>query len=139
MPTVTGLGKQEARSRLDEAGFWVAVRFQGSSREDADRVLEQSVAGGKQAREGSKIELTVGGGPGAAKVPALVGLTYSEAEGKLEQAGYLLGGVKEIQSATVPAGVIAGQNPKVGTTLDQGSYVYLMTSIGPPAETTTGF
>jgi len=78
---VTDLGKQETRSRLDKAGFRVAVRFQGSSREDADRVLEQSVAGGKQAREGSKIELTVSGGRGVAKVPDLVGLTYSEAEG----------------------------------------------------------
>ena len=131
-PQVNGLEKQAARSRLAEAGFRVAVRPRESSREDTDRVLEQSVAGGKEAREGSRIVLIVGGGPSVAEVPDLVGLTYSEAVSKLEQAGYLLGGVKEIRSATVPAGVIAEQDPRAGTPLDQGSYVYLTTSVGPP-------
>ncbi|HEY6583094.1 MAG TPA: PASTA domain-containing protein [Rubrobacter sp.] len=86
MPAVKGLEKQAARRRLDEAGSRVAIRSQRSSQEDADRVLEQSVAGGKRAREGSKIILTVGGGPRMAKVSDLVGLTYSEAVGKLERA-----------------------------------------------------
>ena len=139
VPAVKGLEKQAARSRLDEAGFRVAVRSRGSSREDTGRVLEQSVAGGKEAREGSRIVLIVGGGPSVAEVPGLIGLTYSEAVSKLEQAGYLLGGVKEIRSATVPAGLIAGQDPKAGTALDRGSYVYLTTSIGPPMETTSGY
>ena len=132
-PEGRGLRRDEA------AGLRVAIRSQRSSREDADRVLEQSVAGGKRAREGSKIVLTVGAGPSVAEVPDLVGLTYSEAEGELERAGYLLGGVKEVQSARVPAGLIAGQDPKAGTALDRGSYVYLTTSIGPQQETTTGF
>jgi eukaryotic-like serine/threonine-protein kinase len=132
VPQVKGLEKQAARSRLDGAGFRVAVRPRGSSREDTDRVLEQSVASGKEAREGSRIVLTVGGGPRVAEVPDMIGLTYSEALGKLERAGYLLGGVEEIRSATVAAGLIAGQDPKSGTALDRGSYVYLTTSLGPP-------
>ena len=90
------------------------------------------MAGGKRAREGSKIVLTVGRGSRVAKVPDLVGLTYSGAVGKLERAGYLLGGVKEVPSKTMPAGVIAEQDPRAGTPLDQGSYVYLTTSVGPP-------
>lgn len=136
VPAVKGLGEQEARKRLDKAGFKVEVRAEGSSEEDTGKVLEQSVASGKEARKGSKIVLTVGDRPEVAKVPDLVGLTYSEAEGALEQAGFLLGGVKEVSSETVPAGVIAAQDPQAGTTLDQGSYVYLTTSIGPPEGTT---
>jgi serine/threonine-protein kinase len=139
VPAVKGLEMQAARSRLDKAGFRVAVRSQESSQEDLDKVLEQSVAGGKRAREGSKIVLTVGGGPRMARVPDLVGLTYSEAVSKLERADYLLGGVKEGPSKTMPAGVIAEQDPRAGTPLDQGSYVYLTTSVGPPMETTAGF
>ena len=139
VPVVKGLEKQAARKRLDKAGFRVAVRSQESSQENTDRVLEQSVAGGKEAREGSKIVLTVGEGQRVARVPDLVGLTYSEAEGKLEQAGLLLGGVQELPSKSVPAGIISGQDPQAGTTLDPGSYVYLTTSIGPPTETTAGF
>jgi eukaryotic-like serine/threonine-protein kinase len=136
VPAVKGLSEQEARMRLDKAGFEVGVRVQESPEEDTDKVLEQSVAGGKEAKKGLKIVLTVGEGPEVAKVPNLIGLNYSEAEDKLQEAGFQLGGVKQVSSETVPAGVIAEQDPQAGSTLDQESYVYLTTSIGPPQETT---
>ncbi|MBA3635039.1 MAG: Stk1 family PASTA domain-containing Ser/Thr kinase [Rubrobacteraceae bacterium] len=139
VPSVKELGEQEARKRLGKAGFQVEVRPRDSPEEAAGRVLEQSVAGGNEARAGSKIMLTVGEGAQVARVPDLVGLTYSEAEGELERAGLPLGGVREVSSETVPAGVIASQNPQAGSTLERGSYVYLTTSIGPPAETTGSF
>jgi serine/threonine-protein kinase len=139
VPAVKGLAAQEARERLAEAGFEVGVRSRKGPEESAGKVLEQSVAGGKEANEGSKILLTVDGGPQAAKAPNVVGLTYPEAENELERAGLLLGGVDEAPSETVPAGVIVAQNPAPGTTLDSGSYVRLTTSIGPPGETTYGF
>lgn len=139
IPSVKNLGEQKARERLDNAGFQVEVRHRESPEEDAGKVLEQSVAGGNEAREGSKIVLTVGEGPQVASVPDLVGLTYSEAEGELERAGLPLGGVEEVPSETVPAGVIVSQDPQAGSTLERGSYVYLTTSVGPPVETTASF
>jgi eukaryotic-like serine/threonine-protein kinase len=132
VPGVVGLGEQEARERLADAGFEVGVRRQESPEKDAGRVLEQSVPGGKEAEEGSEILLTVGEAPEVAKVPDLVGLGYSEAESKLEEAGLLLGGVEEASSETVPSGVIMEQDPSPGTKLDPDSYVYLTTSVGPP-------
>jgi eukaryotic-like serine/threonine-protein kinase len=139
VPAVKGLEEQAARTRLDKAGFQVEVRSRASSQSETDTVLKQSVASGKEAKEGSKIVLTVGGGPQVAQVPNLVGLSYAEAERKLEQAGYQLGGVEEVPSETVPAGIIAEQDPQAGATLVRGSVVYLTTSIGPPMETTAGF
>ena len=139
VPSVRDLGEQEARNRLDKAGFQVEVRSRESSEEDAGRVVEQSVAGGNRARVGSKIMLTVGEGPQVARVPDLVGLTYAEAEGELERAGLPLGGVREVSSETVPAGVISSQDPQAGSTLERGSYVYLTTSTGPQAETTASY
>ena len=139
VPAVKGLATQEARGRLAEAGFGVDVRPRESPEEDAGIVLEQSVAGGKRADKGSKILLTVGEGPRVAKTPDLVGLTYAEAEGELQRAGLPLGGVEQVPSETVPAGVIVAQDPPVGTALEPDSYVYLTTSIGPAAETTSGY
>jgi len=139
VPAVKGLAAQEARERLTEAGFEVEVRYREGSEEGNGKVLEQSVAGGKRAKEGSKILLTVGEGPGDVETPNLVGLTYPEAENELERAGLLLGGVKEAPSETVPAGVILAQDPPAGTTLDPESYVHLTTSVGPPGETTYGY
>jgi serine/threonine-protein kinase len=136
VPMVEGLAAREARERLVDAGFDVSVRSQESPEESSGKVLAQSVAGEKRANKGSKILLTVGEGLRVATAPNLVGLTYSEAENELERAGLLLGGVKEVSSATVPAGVIVDQSPPGGTTLDPDSYVYLTTSVGPPGETT---
>ena len=139
VPAVEGLAAQEARERLAEAGFEVGVRHRKGPEEGNGRVLEQSVAGGEEADEGSKILLTVGEGPGVVQTPNLVGLTYPQAEIELERAGLLLGGVSEAPSETVPAGVIVAQNPAPGTDLDPESYVRLTTSVGPPEETTYGY
>jgi serine/threonine-protein kinase len=132
VPGVEGSTGQEAREHLVDAGFGTEIRRQESSEQDAGRVLEPSVPGGEKAEKSSKLLLTVGEAPEVAKVPGLVGLSYSEAETKLEGAGLLLGGVSEATSEKVPTGVIMKQDPAPGTTLDPDSYVYLTTSVGPP-------
>src|SRR5215207_3129301 len=138
VPGVEDLTEQEARERLGDAGFDTEVRDRTSPEEDAGRVLEQAVPDGKAAEEGSKILLTVGETPEVAKVPSLVGLGYTEAENKLEEAGLLLGGVREAPSESVPTGMIMKQDPQSGTTLDPNSYVYLTTSVGPPDTASAG-
>jgi len=130
VPEVEGLTEQEARERLVEAGFRPEIRSRESTEADPGIVLEQSVPGGKQAEKGSTILLTVAKAPAAARVPNLVGLSYPEAENKLEELGFLLGGVQEAPSDTVPAGVIMKQDPPAGTTREAGAYVYLTTSLG---------
>jgi serine/threonine protein kinase len=136
VPAVKGITERAARQRLTEAGFEVGVHHRESSEEDTGKVIGQSVPGGKEAKRGSKVLLTVGEGQQVTKVPDLRGLPYSEAENRLEEAGYLLGGVEEATSQTVPAGVVMKQDPPPGTTLAPGSYVYLTDSVGPPAEGT---
>jgi serine/threonine protein kinase len=110
------------------------VRLRNSSQKDASRMLEQSLPEGNVAEKGSKALLAVDEAPDVAKVPALVGLSYPEAENSLEESGFLLGGVQEAHSETVPAGMIIKQDPPPGTTLDMGTYIYLTTSVGPPEE-----
>jgi tRNA A-37 threonylcarbamoyl transferase component Bud32 len=138
VPGAEGSTGQAARERIADAGFDTEVRHRKSPQEDDGKVLEQSVPGGQEAEEGSKIVLTVGEAREVAKVPDLVGLGYSEAENNLEEAGFLLGGVEEASSETVPAGVIMKQDPPPGTTLDPESYVYLTTSVGPPETGSAG-
>jgi eukaryotic-like serine/threonine-protein kinase len=138
VPAVKGMTEQAARQRLAETGFKVGVQRRESPAEDSGKVIGQSVPGGEEAKRGSQVLLTVGEGQQVTKVPDLTGLPYSEAENRLEEAGFLLGGVKEETSETVPAGVIMKQNPPPGTELDPGSYVYLTDSVGPPAEGTGG-
>ena len=141
VPDVEGLPLGEARGRLSEAGLGAKTRSRQSFENEAGRVLEQSVPGGGEAEEGSRILLAVGGGPRSAGdsdegeasgegVPDLVGLSYSEAERALEGAGFVLGGVEEAPSETVPAGVIVSQDPEAGSAADAGTPVFLTTSTG---------
>jgi PASTA domain len=131
VPAVEALTEKAARNRLAEAGFEVGIRYREGSEEEAGMVLGQSMPGGKEAQKGSKILLTVGEAAGVARIPNLVGLSYPEAENKLEESGFLLGGVREAPSDTVPEGVIMKQDPPAGTPLEPNSYVYLTTSVGP--------
>jgi serine/threonine-protein kinase len=144
VPDVEGLTRREARGRLSEAGLGTEIRPRESSEEEAGRVLEQSVPGGREVEEGSRILLAVGEGPrspgdpdeGEASgegVPDLVGLSYSEAEKALEGAGFVLGGVEEAPSETVPAGVIVSQDPEAGSAAEAGAPVFLTTSTGRPS------
>ena len=63
VPRVVGLSAEEAKERLAGAGFESEPRPRESEEEDAGKVLEQSVAGGEEAEEGSIILLAVGTGP----------------------------------------------------------------------------
>jgi hypothetical protein len=134
VPGVENATEQEAQVRLADAGLETEVRLRNSSQKDAGRVLEQSPPEGKVAEKDARVLLAVGEAPEVAKVPDLVGLSYPEAETSLEESGYLLGGVQEAYSETVPAGMIMKQDSPPGTTLEPNSYVYLTTSVGPPME-----
>lgn len=138
VPEVRGLGEREAQGRLAEAGFELRIRSRESAQDDAGKVLDQSVPGDQKAERGSKIVLTIGDGERTTRVPKLVGISYPEAETKLKEAGFLLGGVEEVASKTVPAGVIVKQDPAAGTALNTGDNVYLTTSVGRPDENGTG-
>src|SRR5215212_4660848 len=90
VPNVKSMTEKAARQRLAEAGFKVGVQRRESPAEDSGKVIGQSVPGGEEAKRGSQLLLTVGEGQQVAKVPDLTGLSYAEAENRLEEAGYLL-------------------------------------------------
>ena len=139
VPDVEGLTGREARESLLAVGLGAGVRLRESPEEDAGRVLEQSVPGGRKVQKGSRVLLAVGKGPReeaprgevpSGGVPDLVGLPYPKAEKTLREAGFVLGGVEEAPSETVSAGVISKQDPRAGSAAAPGSLVFLTTSTG---------
>jgi serine/threonine-protein kinase len=134
VPKVVGLTEEEARGRLGEEGFGVAVERQESSQKEKGEVLEQSVTVGKEVQRGSRIALAVGGGPRIVQAPRLVGLRPARAEKRLEEAGLELGERKEAPSVGVPAGEVAAQDPPRGEAAKRGTEVDLTISSGPPKQ-----
>jgi hypothetical protein len=68
-------------------------------------------------------------------VPTLIGLTQEAAEAALQTAGLVLGTVGTATSTTIPQGSVISQTPGAGATLEAGSTVNIVVSLGPPANT----
>ncbi len=105
----------------------------GSAEEETEQPAtsdEQSVE--EEFQNVSEVVEEVPPSPQAAEVPDVAGMTLSEAEGELVEAGLKLGAWSEIQDYEVPVGRVAVQGPEAGAGVDPGTPVDLIVSAGPP-------
>jgi hypothetical protein len=65
------------------------------------------------------------------KAPYLVGMTLTQAEEKLAEAGLELGNLNEIPTYERPEGEVVEQDPQVGAEVEQGAAVNIVVSGGP--------
>ncbi len=135
VPGVEDLTADTAKKRLADAGFESELRPRESSEENVGKVLEQSVAGGKEVKEGSIILLAVGEGPSEVRTPKLSDLDLDAVKEKLSESGLKLGEVDEAPSETVAEGEVIEQNPKADAEVDPDTPVDLTLSSGPLPET----
>jgi len=134
VPSVEGLGREEAVSRLDAAGFRTEIQTQEGGGE-AGTVIDQSPAGGRQAPEGSTVALTVASASTVA-VPDVTGQGFPDAEAELQAAGLAVGQTYDVPSDTA-ADVVLEQGIAPGSQVEPGTQVNLGLSTGPaPAPTT---
>ncbi len=70
-------------------------------------------------------------GPQGKQVPNVVGMSVTEAEATLTEAGFVLGDVNAVFNADVPTGQVIDQSPVAMATAEKGSAVNVTTSKGP--------
>jgi eukaryotic-like serine/threonine-protein kinase len=131
VPNVVGLDYADAAVRLEQAGFKAEpgeTRFHSSAPKMT--VLEQTPSAGATDLVGATVSLVVSGGQRMASVPSLVGMTQTEAERALENAGFDLGDVVE-QPSPQPRGEVVESRPAAGTQVPVPSPVGLLVSAGP--------
>ncbi len=63
VPSLDGLGRDEAGRRLSNAGLEPTFRTEQSSESEAGEVIEQSPAAGQSVRRGSEVAVVIGDGP----------------------------------------------------------------------------
>jgi serine/threonine-protein kinase len=136
VPSVEGMPRDEAVSRLKSAGFQTEVRTGGGGGE-AGTVTEQSPPGGERAQEGSTVTLTVAASTVA--VPDVVGQSFADAEAELQDAGLAVGSTYDVEGdaaagVVLEQGVIAGTQVEPGTGVDLG----LSTGAAQPASASPG-
>ena len=132
VPNVTGLPFEDAAKRLGAVGFKAErgeARFHGSSPKET--VLEQDPRAGTRDVDGATVTLVVSAGQQMVAVPAIVGLSQSDAQAALEGAGFELGQVSERPNAA-PRGQVIESHPSPGTKASIPSAVAITVSSGPP-------
>jgi serine/threonine-protein kinase len=130
VPSVEGLSLDEARRRIREARFEVAVRRQYHDTIPEGRVVSQSPGVGTPLEVGEPVEVVVSQGKEPVEVPRVTGLSEDNAASTLRGAGLAVRPTEEF-SATVPAGNVISQSPQPFTTVDADSVVTIVVSKGP--------
>ena len=132
VPSVIGLLEQEATSKLINAGFEVGppTRQLTDDPNEVGRVIAQDPEPLELAPEGSTVTITVGKAPRQVTVPNVIGLTEDAAKREIEDADLTVGTVTPQADAAEPGRVIE-QNPPPGDTVNKGTPVNLVVSLGP--------
>ena len=130
VPDVAGRTVSSATSTLRAAGFATATEGATSATVDKGLVISTDPSGGDEADEGSTVTMTVSQGTGTVAVPALVGLSQSQATNALTAAG-LEARIVQTASSSVAQGDVITQDPAAGISVDVGTTVAVTVSTGP--------
>ena len=131
VPELVGLGSDEARVRVEEAGLGWTVRGSASHPEAPEgAVLAQTPLPGQLARPGAPVRVTLSRGPERRGVPEVTGLSERQARIVLERLGFRPT-TREVK-AMVERGRAVGTEPAAGVVLAVPADLDLLVSMGPP-------
>jgi eukaryotic-like serine/threonine-protein kinase len=131
VPNVIGKSQQEATTVLQEVGFVVEAIATYDDQVEEGRVISQAPEAGTVADPGALATIVVSKGQNPeARVPSVVGKAEADAAKTLEDAGFQVVSTTSY-SASVPAGIVIGQDPQAETTALVGSAVTMTVSMGP--------
>jgi RHS repeat-associated protein len=136
VPDVVGQAQATAEATITAATLAVgAIGTRNSPTAPTGSVLSQSPAAGTLVAPGSPVGFVVSLGPAPlGTVPDVLGQTEGSAGADIVAAGFLVGAIAGQHHATVPLGVVLGQDPAGGTQATAGSAVNLVVSLGEPPE-----
>jgi serine/threonine-protein kinase len=137
VPSVVGETQEDAVARLREEGLSPIVRERASS-EPVDTVVDQTPASGQEVEEGSSVTIFVSNGK-VREVPDVTGLTQSDAEAELKDAGFGVNVRTRETDQPDEVGTVLSQSPRGGVKRREGATVTIAVGqqpAAPPAEGT---
>jgi len=130
VPKVDGQPLVDAQSKLEAAGFVVAVERKTDETIARDVVMNTVPKSLKRAPRESTIRLIVSDGPAPVAVPAITGGTYEEAAATLAAKKFIATRRDDFDD-TVATGVVVRTEPAAGTLAPRDSSVIVVVSKGP--------
>lgn len=127
VPNVIGKQIEDAKRIIEAEKLRVTVKKVFNADKKAGEVLFQEPESGKRVKEERNIVLTVSEGGEMVEIPDVVGLSWRDAQIKLQKAGLKTGNTYE-KTRNGEAGNVLEQEPKAKTKLVKGSKVDLTIS-----------
>ena len=134
VPNVVGKSESEAEKMLQDAGLKVTHTTENSDTVASGNVISSDPVAGTEVDEGTSVTIVVSIGKKQAKVPDIRNMSKADAEAALAAEG-LTGSASEDYSDTVSAGNVISQSPEGGTSVEAGSTVNYVVSLGPKTQT----
>jgi eukaryotic-like serine/threonine-protein kinase len=128
VPDVIGLSVAEAVARLKDAGL-EANPVEVFSEEPAGTVFAQDPPKGKRVVEDTRVRLNVSQGARPIAVPNVIGKSFEEAKGALENEGFVV--KRSDQNSNIAPNTVIDTRPPAGTELQRGGTVTVIVSKGP--------
>jgi serine/threonine-protein kinase len=129
VPDVRGDQATDAVAEITRQGLVAKVVHINSDKETGT-VTGQDPAPGKQVVKGTSVRINVSQGPKPIAVPPVLGVTYEQAAGQLQGAGFAV--ARQDVDSNEPKGTVVQQNPAGNSLAAKGSTVTLSVSKGPP-------
>jgi beta-lactam-binding protein with PASTA domain/predicted Ser/Thr protein kinase len=131
VPNVVGEQLGTASTVLQNAGFTVGVLNLTSS-QPSGTVIREDPPGATEAKNGSKVTLSVSSGPGTSVIPGVLGDPLAQAKSTITAAHLAIGRVTRQPSTLYTAGQVISTDPPAGATLPVGTKVDVFVSSGSP-------
>ncbi len=137
LPYIDGRTKDDAVAKIKSANLIPEVLMVLDNQTAEGYVKQTYPLAGSKITIGSTVKIYVSKKAGEAKIeiPNLVGLTLSEAQAKISEAGLNYNGYEYMESSVAKDKIVA-QNPLRGAKVNRGTNVSVILSEGPPRNIT---
>mgnify|MGYP001245039374 FL=1 len=131
IPDLTGSEQARALEDLQNLGFKVGIENAADSSVPAGSVIRTQPPSNTTINPDSLVTIIVSVGPEAFPIPYILDIETERAKFVVEESGFTLGQVLEVNDDNIPRGFVISQNPVACTKMSPGSTVDLVVSKGP--------
>ena len=131
IPDLTGSEQAQALEDLQNLGFKVGIENSADASVPAGSVIRTQPPSNTVINPDSLVTIIVSVGPEAFPIPYVLNIETERAIYVVEESGFTLGQLLEVNDENIPRGFVISQNPVAGTKMSPGTSVDLVVSKGP--------
>ena len=131
IPDLTGSEQAQALEDLQNLGFKIGIENSADASVPAGSVIRTQPPSNTIVNPDSLVTIIVSVGPEAFPIPYVLDIETERAIYIVEESGFTLGQLLEVNDENIPRGFIISQNPIAGTKMSPGTTVDLVVSKGP--------